>query len=391
MAIMHALFGLMLVLALSTPAAAQHPSVQAGKWLRVDFRARIQGDIRASEVLTADTDKDDGVDIARRRVGIEGRLARVIDYQVEYEIGAREWRDVYIDYRQFKTLQVRAGTFKLPFGLDETTSATSLDFIYRAGISSRLAPGRNRGVAAHGKLLSDRVGYEAGAFRHDGDNARPSSSMRVFGGPTVAARVIAQPLRGSKTLGSTLQVGAAIAGSRVPLGFSGVRARTAFGLSFFDSDVWVQGRRLRTGIEARWRPGRVSLQAEYIRLTDQRKGQSVEDGDLSPLLAHGWYVAATYAVTAKRNRVGRLEAAARIETLSFGSTATTGTPSTSVRADRVLGNANRVITLGANWHLNRWVKIQANLIREQLENPSMGPDPARPVFWSRVLRLQLAI
>ena len=94
---------------------------------------------------------------------IEGRVGHV-DYQVEYELGAREWRDVYLDYRQFKPVQVRAGIFKLPFGLDENTSATNLDFIYRSQISSRLAPGRDRGVSVHGRVLKNVVSYEAGVF-----------------------------------------------------------------------------------------------------------------------------------------------------------------------------------------------------------------------------------
>jgi hypothetical protein len=117
----------------------------------------------------------------------------------------------------------------------------------------------------------------------------------------------------------------------------------------------------------------------------------VEGGDLSPLLAHGWYVGGTYAVVAGRHRLGRIEAGGRVETLSFGSTAASGTASSSSRADRVLGNTNRALTFGVNWHLKRWVTIQANVIREHLEHPSMGPDAARPVFWSRALRLQLVM
>jgi len=387
------LLTLLILLTGSSPAGAQVPSIRAGAWLRVDFRARVQGDVRASQAPSADhTDQEDGrLDVARRRVGIEGRAARVFDYQVEYELGARQWRDVYLDYRQFKALQLRAGTFKLPFGLDENTSATSLDFIYRSRISSRLAPGRDRGVSAHGTLLRGRLNYEAGMFRNDGDNARPSNSARVFGGRTGAARVTVRPFRGAGTAAASLHLGAAVAFSDVPLGFSAVRARTVFGASFFDSDVWIKGRRVRTGLEARWSSRRVSVQSEYIRLTDERRGQSVEDGDLSPLLAHGWYASATYAVSAKRSRYGAIELASRFETLSFGSTATAGDPSSSVRADRVLGNSDRVMTYGASWQLNRWVKVQANLIREQMEEPSMGPLPERPAFWSRALRVQFAI
>jgi phosphate-selective porin len=110
-----------------------------------------------------------------------------VDFQVEYELGVHEWRDVYLDYRQFKVAQVRGGIFKVPFGLDEHTSATSLDFIYRSRISSRLAPGRDRGVSLHGRVVKNIVRYEAGVFGNDGDKARPSNSARVFGKTTVAA------------------------------------------------------------------------------------------------------------------------------------------------------------------------------------------------------------
>jgi phosphate-selective porin len=199
------------------------------------------------------------------------------------------------------------------------------------------------------------------------------------------------PFRGSTSAFANLQFGGAISGANLPLGFPAVRARTVFGASFYESKVWVKGRRQRTGLEARWRPGRVSLQSEYIRLTDERRGQSVDDGDLSPLLAHGWYVSATYALTRKRHRFGMLEVGGRYETLSFGSTGSNGAPSTSVRADVVLGNTHRATTAGVNWHINRWVKVQANAVRETIERPSMGPSPEHAAFWSRVFRLQLTL
>ena len=379
----------MLFILAAAPAAAQVPSIKAGDWLRVDFKARFQGDIRKSEAPIRG-DEDGGLDIARRRVGVDGRVGHA-EFQVEYEIGAHEWRDIYLDYRQFKLVQVRGGIFKVPFGLDENTSATSLDFIYRSRISSRLAPGRDRGISVHGRVLKSIVSYEGGVFANDGDNARPSNSARVFGARTIAARVLMHPFRASKTPMGDLQIGGAIAMSDVPLGFPAVRARTVFGASFFDSDVWVQGRRQRTGLEARWQPGRVSIQSEYIRLTDERRGQSVEDGDLSPLVADGWYVSGTYGFTRKRNRFGRVEAAARYEILSFGSKGRDGERSTSARADAVLGNVDRVTTLGANWHVNRWVKVQANLIREDIGRPSMGPMPGRSSFWGRAFRLQLTL
>ncbi|HUP38511.1 MAG TPA: porin [Vicinamibacterales bacterium] len=379
---------LLLLLILTASSAAAQPAITAGNWLRIDLRARFQADIRKSEAPIRG-DEDGGLDIARRRVGVDGRVKHV-DFQIEYEVGAREWRDVYLDYRQFKFAQVRGGIFKVPFGLDETTSATSLDFIYRSRISSRLAPGRDRGVSVHGRVLKQMVTYEVGVFRNDGDNARPSNSGRVFGNTTSAVRAVVHPFRGGKKAMGDLQFGAAMTTSDVPLGFPAVRARTVLGASFYNSNVWVQGRRQRTGLEARWQPGRMSIQSEYIRLTDERRGQSVADEDLSPLVAQGWYVSATYGLTRKRNRFGRVEAAVRYETLSFGSQSD-DTPSTSVRADAVLGNSDRATTLGLNWHVNKWVKVQANLIREDIGRPSMGPMPERARFWSRAFRLQLTL
>src|SRR5688500_18945413 len=217
------ILALLIVLA-AAPAAAQPTSIKAGDWLRIDVRARFQGDIRKSEAPIRG-DEDGGLDIARRRVGVDGRVKHV-DFQIEFELGERAWRDVYLDYRQFKAVQVRGGLFKVPFGLDENTSATSLDFIYRSRISSRLAPGRDRGISVHGRVLKGIVSYEGGVFANDGDNARPSNSPRVVGARTMAARVLVHPFRASKTPMGDLQIGGAITTSDVPLGFPAVRART---------------------------------------------------------------------------------------------------------------------------------------------------------------------
>jgi phosphate-selective porin len=368
------LAGILLVFCVSASAAAQELTVRGGKWLRVDFHARIQSDVRRSGTQTGD-EVEPALDVARRRVGIEGRVGQIVDYQFEYEIGSREWRDVYVDYRQFKAVQAQAGAFKIPFGLEEITSATRLDFVYRSRISARLAPGRDRGVMAHGKLLKNRIAYQAGVFQHDGDNALPKKATRSGGGRTMAARLVVEPFRASKTAIANLHVGAAVSMASIPLGLPSVRARTVFGSSFFDSDVWVRGRRQRTGLEAAWRPGPFSVRAEFIRLTDERREQAVDGGDLSPLVAQGWYVSGTY-------RLARLEAATRIERLSFGNTSGHPDASSSRRAEVILGNFDRVVTFGVNWYVNRWVKLQANLIREQLHDAS---------FWSRVLRLQVAI
>jgi phosphate-selective porin OprO/OprP len=216
---------------------------------------------------------------------------------------------------------------------------------------------------------------------------------------------VVQPFRSTKSPLRDLAAGVAFTTSDLPEGFPALRGRTAFDSSFYRSDYWVKGQRRRMGFEARWRPGPFSVKGEYMRLTDERLGQSVEDTDLSALLATGWYVSGTWAITGEakadgldtprrplfRGGYGAVEVAARIERLRFGSVATDGVPSTSPRADVVLGNADRADTFGVNWYANRWVKIQFNLIHERLSDPTQGPLPTEPGFWSRVVRFQFSL
>jgi phosphate-selective porin OprO/OprP len=384
----------------------EHPSLHFGKGTRIDFRARFQGDVRESDALLDAAEENSGLDIARRRVGIAGEIRNAVDFQVEAELGNDEpWRDVYANYRQHTAVQVQGGHFKLPFSLDENTSATNLDFVYRSRAASQLAPGRDLGVMVHGRLLDRALTYEAGIFNHDGRNARTADSDRVYGGRTLAARVTFQPFRAEENWKSDLQIGAAFTGSPLEEGFSDLRGRTALNMRFYRPDTWVDGNRRRIGAELRWRPGPFSVKAEYMRVTDERRGESVDDTDLSPAIAAGWYVSGTCALTGEakakglgvprrpflRGGPGVIEVAARVERLGFGSAATGESGSDGPRAEVIAGNSDRVETLGVNWYANRWIKIQFNILHDTLRDPSQGPLPDRTGYWSRVLRFQLSL
>jgi phosphate-selective porin OprO/OprP len=381
----------------------EHPTLHLGPKAQVQFRARLQADVRESE---APIGSADSFDVSRRRIGLEGGYDGLFDFQIEREIdGDDPWRDVYINYRQFDLVQGQGGKFKLPFSLDENTSSTNLDFVYRSRLATQLAPGRDRGVMVHGRALKRMLGYEAGLFAHDGDNARTRNEDLVFGDRTFAGRITVQPLRTHKSIMRDLQVGVAMTASDVPEGMPALRGRTALDESFFSSRLWVQGSRRRTGLELRWRPGPASVKAEYARVSTERREQSVDDTDLSNLVATAWYVSGTYLVTGERKAAGAdaprrpvfrggygaVEVAGRIERLSFGSVATGDPPSLSPRADVVFGNADRVLTVGVNWYPIRGVKVQGNIVSETIADPSRGPLPVKSRYWSQLLRVQLTI
>ena len=382
-----------------------HPSIRLGKGTHIDFRARFQADTRRSDAPLTDANAPE-FDIARRRLGVEGEIKNIVEFQIERElVGGDAWRDVFANYKQFDAVQVRGGKFKLPFSLDENTSATNLDFIYRSRAATFLAPGRDRGVMVHGRVAKRILRYELGLFERDGRNARTNDIERVSGGRTIAGRLRVDPFRRSKSVMRELEAGIAFTGSDVQEGFPGLRGRTALDSAFFKPNFLVSGPRRRVGVEAQWRPGPFSLKSEFIRVSDERRALSVEDTDLSPLTSNGWYVSGTWAVTGEkkasgldtpkkpilRGGVGAVEVAARVERLAFRSDAVGQLPSTSPRADVILGNGDRVLTLGVSWYLNRWLKVQGNVMRESIDDPAQGPLPSQRMFWSRVVRLQLSI
>jgi phosphate-selective porin OprO/OprP len=379
--------------------------MRVGNRLLVDFRARLQGGVRGSEAPLDDEDAlDTEIDLAKRRVGIDGEYQGVLAFEVERELADHDnpWRDVYADYRRFDAVRVQAGKFKMPFSLDANTSAADLDFVYRSLAATRLAPGRDWGIMMHGRMARRAFQYEVGVFRHDGDRARVRNDTQVAAGRTLALRVATEPAARSKTLGRTFSAAFAWTTSDVAETPFTLRARTALGAPFLLEDAWVQGARRRIGLEALWMPGPASIKVEYMRVSQARQGQSLEETDLQALTAGGWYASGTWVVTGDsksdvatpvrplfQGGIGAIEVGARIEALTFGNGGARG--SLSPRAEEPLGNRNRVTTMGVNWYANRWVKLQVNAIHEALVDSLQGPLPSRTSFWSGAFRLQLSI
>ena len=381
----------------------ERPSIRFGRVARVDIRLTLQMDGRDSEVPV---DPDESrASWARKRIGVDGVVAGLFGFQIEHDLGAGgQWRDVYINYQQFDAIQVQAGQFKLPFSREQTTSPARIDFVYRSRVVETLAPGRDRGAMVHGRVSRNRLEYELGLFEHDGSNAKRSGADRVYGGRSVAGRLTARPFRTVRSAARTLEVGAAGVWSDVSEGLTSLKGETPFGREFYEPDLWVLGAQRRQGVELRWRPGPFSVKSEYIRLTTERRNQSVEDTDLSPFLSDGWYVSGTWLLTGERKAAGpenprrplprgpgAIEAAVRLEAIKFSSTApdkNADEPSSSPRADAVLGNGLRALTVGVNWFPMRWVRVQFNVIRESLDDPSQGPLPGKASFWDRVVRVQ---
>lgn len=377
------------------------PSLRAGDMLRVDFRLKLQGDFR--EFSSVD-DPPDTFAMSRRRIGIQGNFLKHFEYQVERELKRENaWRDVFLNFRYFKDVQIQAGKFKVPFSLDQLTGEVDQDFVYRSRLGELLAPGRDIGMTVHGSVLHRALGYEGGVFRHDGDNATFRDNPGA--GRTIAGRVTSMPLRpfAKDSPLAELTLGFAMTSGDVPEGLNALRGLGIWD-DLFSSDVYVKGRRQRLGVEESWEPGPFSVKSEYVRVSDERQGQGLLDVDLPSLVWQGWYVAGAWVVTGEKRAggvdprrplfqggIGAIEAAGRYDHLEAGSHAPGEPAETNPRALNFAGNGEGIWTVGVNWYVNRWVKIQLNGIRETFDDIDRSPRPGRTTFVTGVCRLQFVM
>ena len=417
-----------LIAVAAVPAAAQNKTKRGFVW---DDRPTI---VFGEDVNIAVTgralvewrwfDPDIGEDLfALRagRIGLKGKLTRHFDWEVEREIGAGnveeddsriefgDWKDVFVRWRTFDAARVKAGRFKIPFGLEQNTGVSELDFAYRALGSQVIAPGRDRGVMVSGQL--GRVGYEAGVFDDDGDNAESSEIQFVQEGedlenvgPSFAVRITGDLFRAIPGVGRlrSANVGIAYTTSDVPEGLNSLRGESFWGTEDFVERVYVKGRRQRLGAQFDWSPGPTSLRAEWMQSREQRKEQSNRDEDLSDFISNAWYVAGTWLVTGEdkddninarrpllKGGPGAIELAARYERLGFESASTQGTSFTNPRAEYQTPNSDTVVTFGVNWITSRWTRVIVNAIHEDFEDETRTPIPGTTSFWSGLVRLNI--
>ena len=400
------------LIAAAAPVVAQEmkwtprPSFRIGDDLQLDPRVKLQGSFRW---FPTELEPRDGTfAMGLRRLGVEGQVFKDVEFEVERDFqGDGVWTDVYAGWRRFRAVRVQGGKFKMPFSLDELTGATSLDFANRTVLGRDLAPGREVGVMVHGRVLDDSaaLSYETGVFRHDGERSRflenPGS------GTTFAGRVRLQPLRALKkdALLRNLAVGVATTLSEVPdgPGPNSLRARSVGGAPLF-YEVYVKGRRTRLGGEASWEPGPFSVKGEVIQIWDERKEQGLLEDDLPRLGLGGWYISSTWVVTGENKAggveprrplldggFGAVELGARYERLRFGADDPAEPPEANPRAANLVETGNGAWTLGVNWYLNRWSKVQLNAIRESFDDIERSPVSGRSSYWSGVCRLQFVL
>ncbi|MBC8003632.1 MAG: porin, partial [Opitutaceae bacterium] len=206
--------------------------------------------------------------------------------------------DAYLNYRYRPWLQLRAGKFKSPVGLEYLQADPVTHFTERSLVSS-LVPGRDIGFQLWGDVLDGRVSYAAGVFNGVGD-ARNSANADFEDHRELAGRVFLQPFKTSDTA-ALKGIGFGLGGSwgNVSSNATGLPNNSGYATDgqqqFFSytNGVVAAGDHWHLSPQGYYFVGPFSLLAEFVL-----SGQEVRRSALTTDLIHkAWQVVAGWVLT----------------------------------------------------------------------------------------------
>lgn len=355
----------------------------ASEGIEVKVRALVQADGRAwidDERLP----QNDGFVLRRVQPALEGTWGPLLAYRVMAELAgdSASIADAYVDLKFDPRATVRAGKFKVPFGLERMQSSGATTFV-ELGLPSELAPNRDLGVQLHGEF-DGALGYAVGVFNgaadgRDGGSTNADDDVETFG------RLFWEPFRDAANAASGLGFGVAASHGNTSGTATLPRYRTPGQTQFFAyrGAVAADGERSRLAPQAYFYRGPMGLFAEAVESRQQVRTATAQAGldHRAWQLAASWVLTgedATYRgvtrpdrpVTADGGGIGAIEVAARVGALEIDGDAF------PLFADPVASAREvRAWTLGINWYLTQNLKLVANYTHASFEGgASVGAD-----------------
>lgn len=356
---------------------------------------------------------NDGFILRRARPILQGTVFRDFDFLFVPEFGGSvvQIQDAYVNYRYRPELQLQAGKFKSPVGLEHLQADISTSFNERS-LATDLVPNRDVGVELHGDLFGGAVSYAAGIFNGAPDYNGTTTNADYEDNKAFAGRVFFQPWKTSEVtalkglgfgLGGSYEVDRA--GTNTATGLTpGYTTDGQQKFFAYSSGVFANGTHWRLSPQAYYYYGPFGLLGEYVisdqQVTKQAIGTApVASADLQNTaweISGGWVLtgedAAYNGVTPKhpfdpRNgQWGAWQIVARYASLdvdksAFPTFASYGSSASSARAWAV----------GLNWYLNKDFRVNTSFSRTTFSGYT-GTTPAGLAQPENVLftRLQLA-
>lgn len=137
-----------------------------------------------------------GFILRRARPILSGTVYRDFDFMFIPDFGGSsspQIFDAYVNYRYEPWLQLRAGKFKSPFGLEQLQQDVNITFNERS-LATDLTPNRDIGFMLWGEVGGGALSYAAGVFNGVGD-ARISPNNAFDDHHEAVARLFLQPFK----------------------------------------------------------------------------------------------------------------------------------------------------------------------------------------------------
>jgi phosphate-selective porin OprO/OprP len=369
------------------------------------FLLRITGQIQVGErnfLERADAVDVDTFQLRRARFGLEADMFKYYEFRFLPDFGTGylgtspvRVQDGYMNVHYWDAFQFEIGKFKQPFSYEQLIQDRYIPTIERS-MFDQLVPQRDLGIMVHGyHLLGNRLDYQL-ALSNGEINASPEIDTNEH--KDVNARVAARPLHGVGPLVDWLQVG--VSGSwgveQEPIMPSPLRTPQTIPWLTFNPGVQEYGVRWRLSPEVSYFYRGLGLTAQYYKEQEQVRPVLTGPGvhDRVDLSFDGWYVMASYLLTGEERTTystsvkplrpfnpchvfacpGAWELIGRVSELSVGGQVfaplpTGGTSFVQLANPALNSREATSMTLGFNWYLNAWVRLQCDYEHDWFGQP----------------------
>ena len=325
---------------------------------------------------------NDGFLLRRARPIFQGALYRDFDFVFIPDFGGPSVQifDAYGNYHYETWLQLRAGKFKTPEGLEQLQADINTSFNERSLVTD-LVPNRDIGVQLWGEINGGVLTYAAGIFNGVGDS-RNSSNSSFENNAEFAGRLFVQPFKNSD-IAALQNFGFGVAGttehdagtaSALPSTTGGVLPgyttdgqQQFFAYNPTTDVVLANGQHWRLSPQSYYYYGPFSLLGEYA-ISDQAVSKRAAKADLQNTawqISGGWVLTAENAsfngVTSLHpfnphgGQWGAFQIVARYAELNIDDDAFPVFSNPDMSA-----SAAKAWSAGLNWYLNRNIRFNTS-------------------------------
>ncbi|HLX96668.1 MAG TPA: porin [Verrucomicrobiae bacterium] len=348
--------------------------------------------------------------LRRARPIITGTVFHDFDFNFTPDFGGSTVQilDAYLNYRYNPELQLEAGKFKSPVGL-EALQSDAYGFFNERSLVTDLVPNRDLGVELHGDLFGGAASYAAGLFGGVSDYNGTTVNTDSDNDKAFAGRIFLQPWK-TTDVGALKGLGLGVGGSYESdrNGAAGLTpGYTTDGQQKFftySAGVIANGQHWRISPQGYYYYGPLGILGEYV-ISDQEVSRTTAPLGSADLRNKAWEVSASWVLTGEDATYtgvtprhpfnlhtggwGAWQVVGRYEELNVDNNAFSA--ALPFAASTTSASSAHAWSAGLNWYLNRNVRLNASF-SHTLFSGYAGATPAVPAQAENVVftRIQLA-